>query len=48
MEHKKLVAIEIGMRLACLLFMKRMSDETSVKSWNVSKSWIWKKHRILL
>ncbi len=27
------VAIEIGMLLACLLFMKRMSDETSVKSW---------------
>ena len=27
------VAIEIGMLLACLLFMKRMSDETSIKSW---------------
>lgn len=27
------VAIEIGMLLACLLFMKRMSDETSVQSW---------------
>lgn len=28
------VAIEIGMLLACLLFMKRMSDETGVKSWS--------------
>lgn len=27
------VAIEVGMVLACLLFMKRMSDETDVKSW---------------
>lgn len=27
------VAIEIGMLLACLLFMKRMSDVTEVKSW---------------
>lgn len=27
------VAIEIGMLLACLLFMKRMSDETGVKGW---------------
>ena len=27
------VAIEIGMILACLLFMKRMSDETDVHSW---------------
>ncbi len=27
------VAIEIGMLLACLLFMKRMSDETGVRSW---------------
>ena len=27
------VAIEIGMLLSCLLFMKRMSDETGVKSW---------------
>lgn len=27
------VAIEIGMLLACLLFMKRMSDETGIKSW---------------
>lgn len=27
------VAIEIGMAMACLLFMKRMSDETAVKSW---------------
>ncbi len=30
------VAIEIGMLLACLLFMKRMSDETSVRSWKYS------------
>lgn len=27
------VAIEVGMLLACILFMKRMSDETGVKSW---------------
>lgn len=27
------VAIEIGMLLACLLFLKRMSDETGVKGW---------------
>ena len=27
------VAIEVGMILACLLFMKRMSDESGVKSW---------------
>lgn len=27
------VAIEVGMILACLLFMKRMSDETAVKGW---------------
>ncbi len=27
------VAIEIGMILACLLFIKRMSDETHVRSW---------------
>lgn len=27
------IAIEIGMVLACLLFMKRMSDETDVKGW---------------
>lgn len=27
------VAIEIGMVLACLLFMKRMSDETDVHGW---------------
>lgn len=27
------VAIEVGMILACLLFIKRMSDETQVKSW---------------
>lgn len=28
------VAIEVGMVLACLLFMKRMSDETSVSGWS--------------
>lgn len=28
------VAIEVGMILACLLFMKRMSDETYVKGWD--------------
>lgn len=27
------VAIEVGMILACILFMKRMSDETGVQSW---------------
>ena len=27
------VAIEIGMLIYCLLFMKRMSDETELKSW---------------
>ncbi len=27
------VAIEIGMLMACVFFMKRMSDETGVKSW---------------
>ena len=27
------VAIEIGMLMSCLLFMKRMSDETELKSW---------------
>ncbi|WP_029322941.1 SulP family inorganic anion transporter [Butyrivibrio sp. AE3004] len=27
------VAIEVGMVLACLLFMKRMSEESSVRSW---------------
>lgn len=27
------VAIAVGMVLACLMFMKRMSDETDVKSW---------------
>jgi SulP family sulfate permease len=27
------VAIEVGMVLACLLFMKRMSEETSVRGW---------------
>lgn len=30
------IAIEIGMLLAVLLFIKRMSEETSVKSWNYS------------
>lgn len=28
------VAIEVGMVLACLLFMKRMSDETGVRNWS--------------
>ncbi len=27
------VAIEVGMVLSCLLFMKRMSDEMGVRSW---------------
>ena len=27
------VAIEVGLLLACLLFMKRMSDETEVRGW---------------
>lgn len=27
------VAIEFGMMLACLLFMKRMSDETGIRGW---------------
>ncbi|MBE6935891.1 MAG: STAS domain-containing protein [Ruminococcaceae bacterium] len=27
------IAIEVGMLMACLLFMKRMSDETSVRGW---------------
>ena len=27
------VAIEVGLLLACLLFMKRMSDETDVRGW---------------
>lgn len=27
------IAIEVGMVLACLLFMKRMSDETGVRNW---------------
>lgn len=30
------VAIEVGMVLAAMLFMKRMSDETSVKGWDYS------------
>ncbi len=32
------VAIEIGMVVACLLFMKRMSDETDVKSWKYEEN----------
>ena len=28
------VAIEIGMILACLLFIKRMSEETKAESWD--------------
>lgn len=28
------VAIEVGMVLACLLFMKRISDETGVRNWS--------------
>ena len=28
------VGIEVGMVLACLLFMKRMSDETGVRNWS--------------
>lgn len=31
------VAIEIGMLLACLLFMKRMSDETELRSWRYTE-----------
>lgn len=31
------VAIEIGMLLACLLFMKRMSDETGLKAWKYAE-----------
>lgn len=31
------VAIEVGLLLACLLFMKRMSDETEVRGWTYSK-----------
>ena len=27
------VAIEVGMVLACLLFIKRMSEETKVNGW---------------
>ena len=30
------VAIEVGMVLAAMLFMKRMSDETSIKGWDYS------------
>ena len=32
-ESDLVVAIEIGMVLACLLFIKRMSEETHVNSW---------------
>ena len=32
------VAIEVGMILACLLFIKRMSEETDVKSWKYDTS----------
>lgn len=32
------VAIEVGMLLAVLLFMKRMSEETTVKGWEYSES----------
>lgn len=32
------VAIEIGMLLACLLFMKRMSDETALRGWKYTES----------
>jgi len=28
------IAIEVGIVLACVLFMKRMSDETNVREWN--------------
>ena len=31
------VAIEIGLLLTCLLFMKRMSDETDVRSWKYAE-----------
>lgn len=31
------VAIEVGVIAACILFMKRMSDESSVKKWNYDK-----------
>ncbi|MBR5134607.1 MAG: STAS domain-containing protein [Clostridia bacterium] len=34
------VAIAVGMLLACLLFIKRMSDETGVKSWECVKNGI--------
>ena len=34
------VAIEIGLLLTCLLFMKRMSDETDIRSWKyVEEEW---------
>lgn len=32
------VAIEVGMLLAAMLFMKRMSEETTVKGWEYSES----------
>ena len=31
------IAIEVGMVLACLLFMKRMSDETGVRGWTYTE-----------
>ena len=31
------IAIEIGMLLACLLFMKRMSDETELRGWRYTE-----------
>ena len=35
------VAIETGVLLACLLFMKRMSDETNVRGWKYMKDDEW-------
>ncbi len=35
------VAIETGVLMACLLFMKRMSDETNVRSWKYMKDDEW-------
>lgn len=32
------IAIEVGMVLACLLFMKRMSDETQLKGWKYTNT----------
>jgi SulP family sulfate permease len=34
-------AIEVGVLLACILFMKRMSDETNVRSWKYMKDDEW-------